>query len=115
MFASVLIIHIFCLPLGGDEDILFSEKIIKEYFGAWTGLPRSVYYMGVLSLGLDTINVNFCFIYVCVHLKLQFILLTELLKKLSGYHKPDMEDIFYQEIVRKRLKFCVKLHNTLKK
>ncbi|CAG9815844.1 unnamed protein product [Phaedon cochleariae] len=110
--------HALFMPIVGDESDIFIEiRLIDEVFGkdVRSKVLSSVFYIGIVFLGISIGGVVNLFVYFSVHIETQFHLLNLKVENISGGLERIEEEDRFQRILGSRLKFCIARHITLLK
>ncbi|XP_044257015.1 uncharacterized protein LOC123006532 [Tribolium madens] len=117
IFLSSTIVNYPCF--GSQRDFFICFIVFEEYFGEWSFILNSCYFIGITFLCYHFLKICFFFVYGILEVQLQFSIIEEYLLQIYEIeHQKSwkyLQDIRYQEGIRKSLRLCIKHHNDLKK
>lgn len=93
------------------EDMFFVVAFFDEYYPNWALLFKVIYYSCFFQIGHASLIIVNLFVYIIKHITFQIYILNSHINNIS---KISENEINYQQLVTKKLIFCIKLNKNIK-
>nr|XP_015832955.1 PREDICTED: uncharacterized protein LOC107397445 [Tribolium castaneum] len=102
---------VFAIPTDDDTDFIFPIALMEEFIPEWKNFLLWCYRLAVFCFIVILTGPFFIVVYVIHNIRFQVLMFLHYLNNLnSGYTQRTINDKKYQNVIKKRLQFCIKRH-----
>ncbi|EFA01303.1 odorant receptor 284 [Tribolium castaneum] len=108
---GVMCATVFAIPTDDDTDFIFPIALMEEFIPEWKNFLLWCYRLAVFCFIVILTGPFFIVVYVIHNIRFQVLMFLHYLNNLnSGYTQRTINDKKYQNVIKKRLQFCIKRH-----